>query len=88
MKKLIYKIEGYTRRYNHETNEIEQQLSLAEIVIENPTAVEIEMVKEIAYNGEYTIDDDGVEETAKPTQEERIAELEMALEMLLSGVTE
>lgn len=46
-----------------------------------------EIAKREAYNGEYTIVDDGVEETAEPTQEERIAELEEALYMLLNGVT-
>lgn len=40
-----------------------------------------------AYNGEYEIYDDGVE-TSGPTPEERIKELEEALELLLSGVTE
>ena len=39
-----------------------------------------------AYNGEYTIEDDGVEDVLSPTQ--RIAELEEALALLLSGVTE
>lgn len=47
-----------------------------------------EIAKAEAYNGEYTIEDDGVEEVAEPTQEERIAELEEALALLLSGVTE
>ena len=44
-----------------------------------------------AYNGEYTVEDDGLEETEETTertQEERIKDLEEALEMLLSGVTE
>ena len=41
-----------------------------------------------AYNGEYTIEDDGVAETIEPTPEERITELEEALNMLLNGVTE
>lgn len=45
-------------------------------------------VKAEAYNGEYTIEDDGVEEVTQPTQEERIKELEEALELLLSGVAE
>lgn len=31
---------------------------------------------------------DGIEEEEKPTHEERIAELEESLEMILSGVTE
>lgn len=47
-----------------------------------------EIAKQEAYNGEYTIEDDGVEETIESTPEERIAELEEALELLLSGATE
>lgn len=47
-----------------------------------------EIAKQEAYNGEYTIEDDGVEETIESTPEERIAELEEALDMLLNGVTE
>ena len=47
------------------------------------------IAKREAYNGEYTIEDDGQPEPeVKPTDAERIAELEQALEMLLSGVTE
>ena len=45
-----------------------------------------EIAKCEAYNGEYTIEDDGVEDVLSPTQ--RIAELEEALALLLSGVTE
>ena len=41
-----------------------------------------------AWGGEYTVVDDGQEEMAVPTQEQRIAQLEEALDMLLSGVTE
>ena len=47
-----------------------------------------EIAKREAYNGEYTIEDDGQDDTAEPTNEERIAELEEALDLLLSGVTE
>lgn len=47
-----------------------------------------ETAKREAHNGEYTIDDDGEEENTEPTQEERIAELEEALELLLAGGTE
>ena len=48
-----------------------------------------EIAKKEAYNGEYTIEDDSRPESeAQPTPEQRIAELEQALEMLLSGVTE
>lgn len=47
-----------------------------------------EIAKREAHNGEYTIEDNGEEETHEPTDAERIAELEEALAMLLSGVTE
>ena len=48
-----------------------------------------EIAKKEAYNGEYTVEDDGQPEPeARPTEAERIAELEEALNMLLSGVTE
>ena len=48
-----------------------------------------ETAKREACNGEYTIEDDGQPEPAAvPSPEERIAELEEALELLLSGVTE
>ena len=47
------------------------------------------IAKQEAWGGEYTIEDDGQPEPeAQPTQEERIAELEEALDMLLNGVTE
>lgn len=68
MKKLIYKIEGYIVVYNPETEEDEQKLSLAKVIVENPTDEDITRAAEIAYNGEYTIEDDGVEEDAAPTQ--------------------
>ena len=46
------------------------------------------IVKAEAHNGEYTIEDDGIAAEEQPSQEQRIAELEAALEMILSGVTE
>lgn len=46
------------------------------------------IAKAEALDGEYTIEDDGVEEVTPPTQEEQIKELQEALELLLSGVTE
>ena len=46
-----------------------------------------EIAKREAYNGEYTIEDDGQPEP-EATPEDRIAELEEALSLLLSGVTE
>ena len=48
-----------------------------------------EIAKAEAYNGEYTIEDDGqTEPETQPTDAERITELEEALAMLLEGVTE
>lgn len=47
-----------------------------------------ELAKREADDGEYIIEDDGIEESKEQTQEQRIAELEAALGMLLSGVTE
>ena len=46
----------------------------------------LEIAEKEAHNGEYTIEDDGQPEP-KPTQEERIAELEEMLNALL-GVSE
>lgn len=47
-----------------------------------------EIAKCEAYNSEYIIEDDGQPEMNVATQEERIAEMEEALDMLLNGVTE
>lgn len=47
-----------------------------------------EIAKAEALNGEYTIEDDGAEETAAISAEERIAALEEALTLLLEGATE
>ena len=48
-----------------------------------------EIAKKEAWGGEYTVEDDGQPEPEiQPTQEQRIAELEEALDMLLNGVTE
>ena len=68
MKKLIYQIAGYTEVYNPETEEVEKQQSLALVEVENPTEADVETAKKIAYNGEYTIEDDGVE--SEPTTDD------------------
>lgn len=48
-----------------------------------------EIAKKEAWGGEYTVEDDGQPEPeAVTSQEERIAQLEEALELLLSGVTQ
>lgn len=41
-----------------------------------------------AYDGKYTVEDDGMDEEAPRTTDERLQELEEALALLLSGVTE
>lgn len=89
MKRLFYKIEGYTDVYNPETEKVEQRVSLADVTVECATQDEFDVaysnakeqaVGEIIVEGEF--------DTAEPTDAERIAELEEALDMLLSGVTE
>ncbi len=55
MKVLTYKIEGYTGVYNPETEEVEQRLSLAEVIIENPTDEQIAQAAKTAYKGKYEI---------------------------------
>lgn len=67
-----------------EENPIIEQLFLDKTISWSESNEEI--AKREAYNGEYTIDDDGIEEAYTP--EQRIAELEEALALLLSGVTE
>ena len=59
MKTLFYKVEGYSHIYNEETNEMEKRLSLTSVTVENPTDRDIEQASKVAYNREYTIEDDG-----------------------------
>ena len=66
MKKLLYKIEGYTDVFNPKTKEVEQILSLSTVEVENPSDSDIAKAQEIAYNGEYTIVDDG-QESVEPS---------------------
>ena len=56
-------------------------------VIMGWSEVNEEIAKREAHNGEYVIDEDE-QEVPSMTQEERIAELEDALELLLSEATE
>ena len=56
--------------------------------VERPYSTEMEeLAKAEAYKGEYTIVDDG-QPDAQTSDADRIAELEEALALLLSGVTE
>lgn len=72
MKILTYKVMGYTLHYNPETDEVEQVESLYTVVVECPTKEILEanedIAKKEAYNGEYTIVDDGLPEP-EPTTE-------------------
>ena len=72
MKKLKYKIMGYASIYNPETKEVEQKESLATVTVDYSEANE-EIAKKEAYNGEYTIEDDGQPEVEEqPTQLDRV----------------
>ena len=77
-------------KYLYPMGEGEHQ-SLVEKVLgcetEEAFEASLEVAKKEAHNGEYTIEDDGQPE-AQPTEAERIADLEEALSLLLSGVTE
>lgn len=88
MKKIKYAVLGYTGVFNPETEEVEEKEVVSYSIIDYSAEAE-EMAKKIAHNGDYEIFDDGEPEpVAKPTDAERIAELEEALALLLSGVTE
>lgn len=90
MAKIIkYKILAY--EVNHGT---EDEPQYEPILFDKELICDIEanfeggllIAQEEAYNGEYTVEGEFDEETTSP--EERIAELEEALNMLLNGVTE
>lgn len=88
MKKIVYKVLGKTTAENVE----------AEVLcgVERPySETNVEIAKREAYNGEYTIEDDGAEEPIDRSLENRVENLETetsdlseALEMILNGVTE
>ena len=86
MKILKY---NFCTRINHGTEEHPQIEELLSPVTMGWNEANEEIAKRESHNGEYTIEDDGQPEPeAQQTAEERIAELEEALAMLLSGVTE
>ena len=85
MKILKYNLCTHVNRGTEEEPQIEEILSP---VTMGWNEINEEIAKQEAHNGEYTIEDNGEEETHEPTDAERIAELEEALAMLLSGVTE
>ena len=85
----IIKYQVLSGEVNHEA---EEQPQIQQVFLEKSMSwseANLEIAKKEAYNGEYTVEDDGQPEpVVKPTQEQRITELEEALELLLSGVTE
>jgi hypothetical protein len=88
MAKLIkYKFLSCEVNHGTEENPDIEQIFLDKFMGWNETNEET--AKREAYNGEYSIVDDGQPEPEAPlTDAERIAELEEALDMLLNGVTE
>lgn len=82
MKKIVYKVLGKTT-----AEDVEAEVLCG---VERPySEANEEIAKREAYNGEYTVEDDGQPEPEQPmTDAERIAQLEEALELLLNGVTE
>ena len=76
-------------KVNHGTEEEPNIVEILSPVTMGWNEANEEIAKLEAYNGEYTIEDDGQPEPeVSQTPEQRIAELEEALELLLSGVTE
>lgn len=84
----IIKYQFLSCEVNHGT---EENPNIEQIILEKSMGwneANEKIAKREAYNGEYTIEDDGQPEPEpKQTQEERIAELESMLNALL-GVTE
>ena len=82
MKKIVYKVLGKTA-----AEDVEAKVLCG---VERPySEANEEIAKREAYNGEYTIEDDGQPEPEQPMSDaERIAQLEEALELLLSGSVE
>ena len=78
---------NYCTKVNYGTEEEPKIEEILSPVTMGWNEVNEEIAKKEAYNGEYTIEDDGQPEPEQ-TPEQRIAELEEALAMLLSGVTE
>ena len=83
MKWIVYKFKSTMQVYENKETVDKEIICTAK---EKYSAENLERVKAAAVDGEYTIEDDGIEEEYTP--EQRIAELEEALALLLSGVTE
>lgn len=94
MKVIKYKFLSCEVNHGTEENPDIEQIFLDKSMGWNEANEEI--ARREAYNGEYTIEDDGQEENSpEPTLEDRVGTLETdtadlaeALDMILSGVTE
>ena len=73
--------------YQMQMSSEEEEVVLSDVKM-NYSEPNLEIAKREAYNGEYTIEDDGQPEPEpQPTEAERIAELETMMNALL-GVSE
>ena len=71
---------------NHGTQEAPDIVEMLSLVEMGWNEANEEIARKEAYNGKYTIEDDGQPEPeTQPTDAQRIAELEEALALLLSG---
>lgn len=84
----IIKYKFLSAEINHGTEEKPEIAQIFYDVTMGWNEANEEIAKQEAYGGVYTIEDDGAPETNSSTQEQRIAELEEALELLLNEVTE
>ena len=87
MAKMIY-YKFLSAEINHGT---EEEPNIEQIILDKalPYSEANEAIaKREAHNGEYSIEDDGIDPAEELTEAERIAALEEALDMILNGVTE
>ena len=85
MKVINYKLLSCEINHGTEENPDVEQIFLNKVIDWNKTNEEIAKCE--AYNGEYTIEDDGVEEIVAVTTEERISALEEAMLEVLGVIT-
>ena len=79
MKKIKYHL---CTKINHGTEENPAWEEILSPVTMGWNEANEEIAKREAHNGEYTIEDDGIEEVVTPTTEERVEALEAAVTML------
>ena len=89
MKKIKYQMVGYAEVFNEVTEEIEKKERFVQVIADYSEEAE-EQAKENAYNGEYTIEDDGVEEepTAQDDTDAMLIDHEYRLTLLELGISE